>query len=120
MRARLAIAVLVIAGLGIYELWGGIQNRNWSYAAIGVWAVISIVGVLLRLPAGFWSTYAFLAAAIGTFIVGVVVSTEMHLWPHFSTLKSVLALVPGLILVAAAVWCGMTIRRWQKLELNRT
>lgn len=105
-----AIAIL-FAAIGIYWLYNVVSSQSY-FLVIGVaLALVAAAGLWFRKH---WSQYVVYFVSV-TYIIQwlwlVWRSMQAKLWPYESTVQSILALVPGLFLVAIAVSLSVLVYR---------
>lgn len=112
MVVRIVNALVLLGGYGCYCVWGGIENRNWSYIVVGAPLILTAVGIIARLRFALWMTYFIAAVTVVICAIAFGISIQMRLFPLATAFESALSLVPGLVFVGAVAFCADTVRRW--------
>ena len=114
MRRNVArwLLVVVLAGYGAHMAWLAVTANVW----FSLWAVACLGGaggVALFKP---WGRYFVYLVATCTALgwLAVVASLAVNGWPYRGMSRTVMSLVPGLLLVAVCVLAIVFVRRMYK------
>ena len=101
---------VILAVFGVYTLVSAYQSSNWVPVSGGVLCLITTTTLWLKKP---WSKY--LVYFIGTVFTGewlwVIWSVYEQGWPYTGALQTVIALIPGLLMVIFALGSMVVVHR---------
>jgi hypothetical protein len=106
------LLIMALVAYGAYTAWLAMAANVWFI----LWAVpcfAGAIGLALGKP---WSRYFVYVVAIFTVLgwLAVVGSVAMRGWPYHDVTRSVISLIPGLLLVAACVLAIVFVRGMYK------
>lgn len=108
---RLPLAVILLAGCGIYGIVEAIHYRAWWLALAPLVALASAVGIGLRARWGALLTYALSTLFVVYWIWGIVTAARNGILDSRSALVGVLMLVPGTAVLLLAGFCSYVSSR---------
>ena len=105
------IVPLLLGAVGAYYLWIAFGSGHWTHGAWGTVASFGAVGLLLQ-----QSWPRFIVYALATFLsVGWALGvwqTATSGWPHGSLPDTLVALLPGILLVTVCVGSSSIVFRY--------
>lgn len=105
------IVPILLAGLGIYYLWIAFGSGHWT--THGAWGAVALYGAVGLFLQQSWSRY--IVYALATFLsVGWALDTWQAAaagWPHGDLADTLLALLPGILLVVACAGSSSIVFR---------
>lgn len=113
---RLPLAVILLAGYGIYGIVEAIHYRAWWLALAPLVALASAVGVGLRARWGALVTYALSTLFVLYWIWGIVTAARNGIFASRSALVDALMLVPGAAFLLLAGFCSYVSSRASRTQ----
>lgn len=112
------IVPLLLGALGLYYLWVGFGSGHWTHGAWGAVALYGAVGLFLRQPWSRFIVYALATLLSAGWALGVWQAVATG-WPHGGLAGTLLALLPGILLVViCAASSSVVFRHFRTARLS--
>ena len=111
----LRFVAVILGAYGVYSFIAGYQYSNWSYLIGGVLCLVGAVSLWLKKR---WSQYFVYIVAVlfcGSWLFALWQVAERG-WPYNSLSQTVIALIPGLLMVGIAIGSCVVVYRAFKRE----
>jgi len=115
------VIALVLVVYGAYALYAAFSGQGYTMIIGAVLALIAASGLFLRKSWSQYFVYVISTTVVAEWLWLVWRSTQQSLWPSGGTLQSIIALVPGLFLVAFAIGSSVLVfRNFRRSKLPPT
>ena len=114
---KIYLVAAVFAVYGIYNVWLVVEYGQPLFLSWSAACFIAAVGLWLKKP---WSRFVVYAVCLLTiigwlFFVGVMVWNG---WPYAGLAQTIVALLPGVLLIALCIWFMLITFRFFRAAIN--
>ena len=108
--ATMLLAVLPLAAWGGWAVWATLHGWHWTTAAFGIAALLTAGGLLFLKVWAKYLAYVF-AAGLALSWLYAVWQVAARGWPYSDVYRTVLSLIPGLLLLLLCAGGSYVVHR---------